>query len=198
MVEKAPHFFAPQKKYSLAEYLVKESKSQQKHEFHNGQILRMPGSKANHNIIAANITAQLIFAAEMHEKFFTVMSSDQKIYIASIQKVLYADVLVVFDALEFWEGREDLLVNPILIVEIASSSTRDYDRGEKFMSYRLLESFKEYILIEQDTAKVESFYRERKNTWDIQTETDLAGSIELRSLGVAIPLQKIYKNVGWR
>jgi hypothetical protein len=66
------------------------------------------------------------------------------------------------------------------------------------MYYRLLDSFKEYILIEQDSAKVESFFREGKNTWDIVTETDINGSIELRSLGISIPLNKIYKNVGWR
>jgi hypothetical protein len=53
-------------------------------------------------------------------------------------------------------------------------------------------------LIEQDSAKVESFFRERKNTWDIVTETDINGSIELRSLGISIPLNKIYKNVSWR
>jgi Uma2 family endonuclease len=198
MVERPEVLHRSPKIYSLSEYLKKEAQSQHKHEFHNGHLYRMPGSKANHNIIAANFTVQLGVAAEVHNKPFTIMSSDQKIYIASIQKVLYADVLVVFEALEFWEGREDLLVNPILIVEVASNSTRDYDRGEKFMYYRLLDSFKEYILIEQDSAKVESFFRERKNTWDIVTETDLNGSIELRSLGISIPLNKIYKNVGWR
>ncbi len=55
-----------------------------------------------------------------------------------------------------------LIVNPSLIIEVLSSSTAAFDRGDKFRFYKFLPSFKEYILITQDQPLVEGFYREEK------------------------------------
>ena len=49
----------PPKNYTLHEYLLREERSISKNEFHNGQIVRMPGSNTKHNIIATNVTIQL-------------------------------------------------------------------------------------------------------------------------------------------
>jgi Uma2 family endonuclease len=195
MVQAIDHPLRKPKTYSLHEYLAREERSLHKHEFHNGQIVKMPGSSINHNIIATNVTIQLGMQLENATESFTIINSDQKIYIAALDKVLYPDVLVVFEVPERWENREDLLVNPLLIVEVFSKSTGLFDRNDKFMYYRMLPSFKEYVLIQQDTAKVESFYKTTENTWEITTETNLENSIALRSLGVSVALHKIYKGI---
>jgi Uma2 family endonuclease len=96
---------------------------------------------------------------------------------------------------ERWENRDDLLVNPLLIVEVSSRSTKAYDRGDKFMLYRMLPSFKEYVLVNQDTTKVEAFYKNTETSWDIMTETNLENSIALRSLNILLPLAEIYKGI---
>jgi Uma2 family endonuclease len=183
------------KNYTLREYLAKEERSKHKHEFHNGQIIRMPGSKFKHNEISANIITAIKIAVKPLEQKYRVATSDQKIYIAVLDKALYADALVICEAPEYWEDRNDLIVNPLLIVEVASKGTRNYDRGDKFMSYRLLPSFQEYILVEQDNPLVESWYRAKPNTWEITNETDLIKSITLRSIGVSISLEDIYENI---
>ena len=123
------------------------------------------------------------------------MGSDEKIYIAAVQKVLYADVLIVCEAPEHFEDSSSLLINPLLIVEVASKSTKNYDRSDKFMHYRMLPSLKEYVLIEQNKPQIETFFLERENTWNITKETNLDASIHFRSIGVSLDLQKIYKNV---
>jgi Uma2 family endonuclease len=183
------------KTYTLHEYLAREERSLHKNEFHNGQIVKKPSSTIQHNIIATNIAGQIYTLIEAQDLSFTVINSDQKIYIAAVDKALYPDAIVVFEVPENWEDTQNLLVNPLLIVEVWSKSTGSYDRNDKFMYYRMLPSFKEYVLIQQDTAKVEAFYKTSETTWDIMTETNLENSIALRSLGVSVALQKIYKGV---
>ena len=58
---------------------------------------------------------------------------------------------------------KDTLLNPTLIVEVLSESTKDYDRGAKFEQYRKIESFVEYVLIAQDKCHVEHFVRQAGN-----------------------------------
>ena len=196
MVQSIDQQIRKPKTYSLHEYLLREERTLHKHEFHNGQIIKMPGSSIKHNTIAANVTIQIGMLLEQNAtENFTIINSDQKIYIALVDKVLYPDVLVVFEAPERWENREDLLVNPLLIVEVWSKSTGNYDRNDKFMYYRMLPSFKEYVLIQQNSPKIEAFYKTTDTTWDIMTETDLTKSIALRSLGISVALQKIYKGI---
>lgn len=184
-----------EKVYTLLEYLAHEEHAVEKHEFVNGKIIKMPGSKANHNEISANIIAALKFTVKPLPKKFRILTSDQKIYIAPENRAVYADALVVCEQLEFWQGHEDLLVNPLLIVEVASRSTRGFDRGDKFLLYEQLPSFLEYFLVEQNRPQVESWFREKPNTWNKTTEKDLTKSIELRSLGVSISLADIYENI---
>jgi Uma2 family endonuclease len=81
--------------YTLTEYLRKEAKSVDKHEFINGNIIKMPYGKGPHNIITANISAAMIIAFDQLEKNYVVFSSDQKIYFPSLDEGVYADALAV-------------------------------------------------------------------------------------------------------
>lgn len=183
------------KTYTLREYLAREERSLHKHEFHNGQIIRMPGAKAIHNEIAANITSTLKYTVKRLPSKFRIYNSDQKIFIQAVNKALYPDALVICEQPEFWEDREDLIVNPLLIVEVASRSTSLYDRGEKFFLYELLPSFREYVIIEQDKPHVEAWFREDETTWKKAIETDLNKSIFFKSIGVSIALSDVYDNI---
>lgn len=184
------------KTYSLAEYLAKEEQSIHKHEFYNGQIIRMPGSKYKHNQIATNITRFLGNEVEkIEDKTFLVLNSDQKIYIPAENVSLYSDALVISEKPIFWENREDLLLNPLVIVEVASKGTRGYDRGEKFMLYKNIPSFKEYVLIEQDKHSVETWFRQDAETWKVNTVEGIDAVVSLRSIEVSLALKDIYKHL---
>ena len=142
-----------------------------------------------------NILGNIAMKLENTTQYFTMLNSRQKIYIATLDKVLYPDVLVVFETPEHFEDSESLLINPLLIVEVASKTTRQYDRGEKFMLYRSLPSFREYVLIEQDSTKVEVWFRSAENKWEINCETRLENSIFLQSICLNISLLDIYENI---
>jgi Uma2 family endonuclease len=183
---------------SLATYLDKEAKSVEKHEFINGKIVRMPGAKARHNQIAAQFTSALIVSTDNLDSTFIVYNSDMKIYIPMYNHAVYPDAVVVCEAPEYWNGREDIILNPVLIVEVLSASTQDYDRHDKFMKYKTLASFKEYVLVRQDICRIETFYREQPNLWRETIESDFNASIYLASLDVHIDLKKIYKNISFQ
>ncbi|MBK9255837.1 MAG: Uma2 family endonuclease [Saprospiraceae bacterium] len=179
---------------SIEKYLDKEVRSDQKHEYYNGKIRKMPGSSYNHNKIAANIIIALGQIFETNHLAYEVISSDQKVFIPKLNQVLYPDALVVFQKPEFWNDRKDVLLNPILIVEVLSPATEKYDRQDKFMSYKNIPSFLEYVMVRQDKTEVETWFREEPHLWR-ETTISEAGDIKLSSLGISISIDKVYRNI---
>ncbi len=109
--------------------------------------------------------------------------------------VVYSDAIVISEKPEYWQNRKDLITNPLLIVEVLSKSTRGFDRGEKFIHYRTIPTFKEYVLIEQDEQKVEVWYRIKENTWEINTFLGQSTDFTLKSLGINVPMVEIYESI---
>ncbi|CAN5313578.1 hypothetical protein BH09BAC4_BH09BAC4_02600 [soil metagenome] len=184
-----------EKKYTLDEYLTREARSLHKHEFYNGKIVRMAGAKARHNQIAANLTGALKYTLRPLPRKYIVYNSDQKIYIESENVGVYPDALVVCEEPQFWNGREDLIVNPLLVIEVLSRSTASFDKSGKFLLYEQLPSFQEYVLVEQNYPRVESWYRLTEHSWDKAVQSEVDGSIVLRSVGISIPLAEVYEHV---
>lgn len=155
----------PYRTYTLEEFLRKEAKSLDKHEFYNGRITKMPFAKGPHNIIAANLTGEFHIAFKAKEEKYLLFNSDQMVFFPTLNTGVYADALAVCEKAEYWDKNELLLTNPLLVVEVLSKSTSAYDRTGKFDKYKTLDSFKEYILVAQDKCYVEVWYRERKGLW---------------------------------
>lgn len=187
----------PVRKYTLGEYLDKEEVSAYKHEFINGEIIKMPNARYTHNLIAMNFANNLDQKAEELEKTYHILGSDQKIYLPSLNEGVYADALAVCEKPLFWDDDELLLINPILVVEVLSKSTQRYDRAGKFDKYKTLESFKEYVMVRQKECYAEVWFRERPGLWHETIVTDIEGSLPLQSLGVHISMKRIYKNISF-
>jgi Uma2 family endonuclease len=184
---------SPKKKFTLQQYLQKERSAAEKHEFFNGKITAMPGGSYNHNKIATNLLGLIDKWIDAESQDLIVLNSDQKIFIPQENIVLYPDALVIFDRPVFWENNDDLLINPLVIVEVLSKSTARYDRGEKFMLYQHLDSLKEYVLIDQNQAQAEIWYRIAENTWQKNHFSGMEQSLELRSIGLSMKFSEVYK-----
>ena len=172
--------------YSFEEYLVLEEKAPYKNEYHRGKIVAMSGGTFDHNTIAQNAGNAIGNALRKKKKKCRVANSDQKIYIADYDKGVYPDVSIYCEKPTYYKSRKDVLTNPVLILEVLSNSTEDYDRGKKFTQYRSLPSFKEYVLINQYQAKVESWYKQEENVWRISNAEGLNSTIHLYSLDITI------------
>ncbi len=181
---------------SLEAYLDREAKAAHKSSYHNGIIVKIAGAKAQHNEICANILVALKVAAKGSKTVHRIYTSDQKVYIKAENTVVYPDAVVVAIAPEFWNGREDLITNPLLIVEVLSKSTKNFDRGGKFMFYQTIPSFSEYILIEQEECKVEVWTKIGEDKWQRTEYKDINDSIILNSMkNIKICTSDIYENI---
>ena len=132
-------------RYTLGAYLQREEYAKELNEYYDGIIIKLPMAKGPHNIIVANMTAELIIAFRLNNKDFTVMGSQQLVYLPDLNFSLYPDVLTVAETPQYWDQNEVLLINPLLIVEVLSRSTKKYDQNGKFDEYKTLPSFKEYV-----------------------------------------------------
>ena len=187
------------KLYTLGEYLIREEKSQERHDYYDGEIKRLPIARGGlHNEIAVNISTALKIAFRSLATKYRVFSSDQNIYLPELNFGLYPDAVVVCEVPEYYDSNQVLMLNPLLIVEVLSRSTSKYDRGEKFEFYKTAPTFKEYLLIEQNFCQVETRFREDTNLWRDAKVTDIEAKIDLKSVGVSIDLTDIYENITFK
>ena len=182
-----------EKLYTASEYLALEERAKNKHEYYNGKIIKMPGASFRHNQIATNIAAVLINA--LYDKSFIVTNSDTKIHIPKLESFVYPDAVVVFEKPALYEGRTDVVLNPLLIVEVASRSTRKYDRTTKFEYYKTLPSFKEYVLVEQAQPWIVASYKIADRTWKDTEATALDDSVYLQSVDCTIEMKRVYHGI---
>lgn len=183
---------AAKKRYTLLEYLNLEPTLEGKFEFRNGEIVAMTGGTLNHSRIISKINRLLgnLLDGSQCENLI-----DLKVFIEAYNHGVFPDAMVICDEPEMYKNRNDIIVNPSLVVEVLSKSTESYDRGEKFLKYRSLPSFKEYVLISADKYLVESFYRESSSLWQMRTAIGLEAEIHLFSINKTIALKDIYENV---
>jgi Uma2 family endonuclease len=185
-------------RFTLGVYLQREENARELHEYYNGVITKLPIAKGPHNIIVANMTAELIFAFRANDKDYTVMGSQQLVYLPELNFSLYPDVLVVAETPQCWDDNEVLLINPLLIVEVLSRSTKKYDRTDKFDEYKTLPSFKEYILIDPNKCHIETRFREEPDLWRDKVYKDVSDTIHLKSVGCSIDMGLIYKKIAFK
>jgi Uma2 family endonuclease len=181
--------------YTFEEYLAQEEKADHKSEYYNGEIFAMAGGSYNHNVIAGNINAALNQFAESRP--CVVFTSDMRLLVKANGLYTYPDTMVVCGQAEFSEGRNDTITNPIIIVEVLSKSTRDYDRGFKFESYRMIESLQDYLLVDQARIHIEYFHKLEDGRW-VLIETNLPeATLTLQAIDFSIPISRIYQKVDW-
>jgi Uma2 family endonuclease len=161
MVSIAPSFV------SYEDFLAAEQHSETKHEWLDGVVYAMAGGSIEHSRLANRIATALTNALDTCE----VHQSDAMTFVRATQLSTYADVAVVCGPVEVQkierEGRVlgEALLNPTILVEVLSDSTEEYDRGEKFAHYMRIPSLREYVLVSQESPKIEVFRRPERGHW---------------------------------
>jgi Uma2 family endonuclease len=180
-------------RYSLEEYLAIEVEAEEKHEFRDGEIIPMAGGLPNHNRITLNLGGFLNFASMGNP--YQVFVADQRVWIPEKRLYTYPDVLVVSGELELQAGRKDTIVNPLLVIEVLSKSTADYDRGDKFAAYRSVPGFREYLLVSQYGQEIEHYVRGEGRKWDFQVYDKTDRVVHLETIDLELSIVDIYDKV---
>ncbi len=179
--------------YTHQDYLTIEEQAETKSEYHSGHITARAGASLKHNRIVGNVYASLYNA--LLDSDCEVFMSDLRLWLEQTDRYTYPDLMVVCGEADLAEGRTDTITNPTVIIEVLSQSMANYDRSDKFHAYRTLDSFVEYLLIDQHQLRVEYFRRERDTLWEIGIFTRLEETIALKSIGVELSLGQIYRKV---
>jgi len=183
-----PKFVSPE------EYLRLERASEEKHEYFKGEIFAMTGASENHNIIAGSTLAALY--SQLRKKPCQIYPSDMRVRIPATGLYTYPDISVVCGTPEFEDDVLDTLLNPTVIIEVLSSSTEQYDHGKKFQHFRTMASLKEYILIAQDSVRIEHFGRQDDH-WILTDAKTSDTVLTLPSIDCTLALSDVYEKVNF-
>ena len=172
------------------EYIAAERKATLKSEYLSGEIVARSGASDTHNLITMNTSTALY--NQLADRGCRVYASDMRVGISAGVSYFYPDIAVTCDKPRFEDNVFDTLINPQVIIEVLSDSTAGYDRGEKFIRYRQLESLQEYILISQDQVQVDHYLRQGKQ-WVLTEFSTLENVLPLVSIEAELPLHQVYR-----
>jgi Uma2 family endonuclease len=181
------------KHYTIDEYLELEIASETRNEYRNREIIPMTGGTPNHNDIAGNL--YILLKSALKGKSYRTFYVDQRLWIPSVSLYTYPDVMVLPNPLELQTGRKDTVVNPCFIAEVLSKSTQNYDRGEKFVAYRTISTFQEYLLIDQYRIHVEHHIKTAPHQWLFSEYDDPSVTLSLSTFEVQIQIAERYENI---
>jgi Uma2 family endonuclease len=173
---------------SASEYLELERDVPYRHEFADGLVYAMAGATREHNLISGDIFALLMTGVKPP---CVVFQSDMKVNVKTqdTEHFYYPDTHVICSDLD---RHKQFNKRPVLVVEVASDRSDDYDRGEKFTTYRKLPSLREYMIVQQAKPSVELF---RKRTqWKSETYGP-ADELVLESIQLALSVAQFYRRV---
>jgi Uma2 family endonuclease len=176
-------------RFTPEEYFVWEEQQLVRHEYIDGQVYAMSGGTINHSDIAGNFLSLL--KAHMRGSGCKTLNSDARINILESSHYVYPDVSVTCDERD--KITTQYITYPCLVVEVLSSSTEAYDRGNKFKLYRRNPCLQEYVLVSAETMAIDLF-RKVDNNWSL-IDYESGSMVELASVKLTFPIEQVYEDV---
>lgn len=180
-------------RFSIEEYLRMENTEVVKHEYYQGEIFAMSGAKVSHNTIAVNLLIKL--GQKLKGKKCKPFNSDQRIHIPSNTLFTYPDISIICGEIITLNNDEYNVLNPTVIIEVLSSSTKNYDRGEKFKLYRDIATLKEYILVDSESIHIETFRLNENDHWELEEYNSTEDILIIKAIEENITLSEIYDGI---
>ena len=174
----------------LEDFLAWEELRPDRHEFYRGEIFAMVGGRRTHGRVVVNLLSA--FHMQLKGSPFQVFGETMKLQIDA-DTVLYPDVFVTCDKADL--AAERIFRAPTLVVEVLSPSTQGYDRSQKFALYRRVASLQEYILIDPDTRRIESFRRGADGFWVLHDLSD-GDTLKVASVDLQMSAADLFEGAG--
>lgn len=176
--------------YGWHEYLALEMASNVKHEYLDGQIYAMAGGSPDH--AALQLAVPNLLFAQLRAGRCRAHGSDLRVRVLATGLATYPDVTIICGPREVDPEDKNSVTNPTLLVEVLSTSTEDYDRGEKFAHYKRIPTLRQYVLVSQDKHCVEVWTRHAEGAWTSVVTTD--GEVaDLGSIGARLDVRELYE-----
>lgn len=182
--------------FTEAEYLALERASDRKHEYVDGLIVAMAGARPPHNLLVTNLTALLHGMAR--ERSCVVLGSCQRVHVPATGLYAYPDLSVACGERRYRGDDPPSLLNPMVLVEVTSDSTENYDRGAKFIHYQAIASLVEYIVVSHREPRIEHHRRLDTGQWLLTVVATADATIDIVALGGSLRLADVYGEVDLR
>lgn len=180
---------------TLQEYLEQENRTGVKHEYYRGETFAMVGGTPRHALIATNVLRESSEA--LKGRPCVAYNGDLRIKVDPSGLYTYPDASIICGELELDGELSDTVLNPTVVMEVLSESTEKYDRGQKSAHYRRIPSLQALVLISQARPLVECFTRHESGGWLLTEASEPGETLVLDSVGIAIPLAEIYRDVSF-
>ncbi len=180
-------------KRSIEAYLEMENAADEKHEYYKGEIFAMSGAKVPHNAITGNLFIAL--GLKLKGKKCKPFNSDQRIHIPSNTLFTYPDISIICGEIITLNNDDYNVLNPTVIIEVLSKSTKNYDRGEKFKLYRDIATLKEYLLVDSESIHIEIFRLNKNGHWELEEYDSLNDAVIIKAINETLVLSEIYEGV---
>ena len=184
------------RRFTSDEYLRLERASDTRHEFFDGLIYAMAGGTRTHDRVVMN--ASFLLQRQLRGGNCDVLSGNFRIAISAQGPQFYPDLSVICGQAHYLDSTTDCALNPSLVLEVLSKSTRRYDREVKVAQYKEIPAMLHIVLISQFTVNVEHHFRKAGGKWKSQRLDSLAAILELPGVGASLPLSGIYEGMSLR
>jgi Uma2 family endonuclease len=175
--------------YTYAECLTLEEESSVRHEYLDGEIYAMAGGTPDHAALAAAVIGLLRSAIPVSCRVFT---SDLRTRTKSGLST-YPDAAVVCGKTVRAPEDPTAVTNPVVLGEVTSPSTEDYDRGEKLRHFKSLASLREVLIVSHREPRITIHRRGDAGTWEI-TEARAGGFVTLESVAASFSVGDVYRD----
>lgn len=183
----------PVAKMTLNEYFEFDKNSEGNFEYFDGEIFEMSGVSPDHARIERNLGFRL--TPRSFEKGCEVFPANLRVMISASGLYRYPDLSVACGSPRFVNiGGVDCLTNPVLIVEILSDSTEKFDRGAKFLEYKSIATFSEYLLISSTSIGTTLFQKHNERFW-LQSDYSAGEFFHLNTLDIDVNVDELYQGV---
>ena len=180
------------KPISPAEYLELDRAAATRSEYFFGEVIAMSGANGPHNFIVSNIIGETRAALKGWQ--CRVAPSGLRTR-TTTETYCYPDVSIICGPPQYDDDRQDILLNPRVIVEVLFPSTESYDRGSKFVQYRSIPSLQAYVLVSQHDPIVECYSRQAgQREWSFTDAQGLDNVISIPGVSIELSLREIYDN----
>ena len=178
------------------EYLIQEAKAEYKSEYYNGKIVAMAGAQDEHNLIVINLVYELSKCTREKSTNCIVYANDMLLKIAHCDMFVYPNVMMVCEKRQIEKKVKnglDALINPSVIIEVLSKTTRHKDQATKRDCYLELKSLKQYVLVDSKKKDITIYSKNKDREWVIKKYKPENETIKIEDCKILI--SDIYKNV---
>ncbi|HEX8328449.1 MAG TPA: Uma2 family endonuclease [Hymenobacter sp.] len=177
------------RRYTVEEYLALEEQSEIRHEYFDGEIFAMAGGDVSHNLIGLNFAAS--FRQALRDQPCKVLMEGVQLAVQEGRHYTYPDVMITCDPED--QRAKRILKAPVLLIEVLSHSTAEYDRGRKFNQYKQLPSLQHYLLVSQTSWLVEWYRREANNIWSFTPLVEAEDTLVIPDLNINLTVAEVYE-----